>query len=53
VFFLVVTPINKLIALANRSNQPAEPGTRKCPECLGEIPVKARRCMFCTSKFAA
>lgn len=49
VFFMVVTPLNKLIAMANRSKEPAEPGTRKCPECLSDIPTKARRCMFCTS----
>jgi large conductance mechanosensitive channel len=49
VFFFVVTPINKLIGLANRNKESVEPGTRKCPECLGEVPVKARRCMFCAS----
>jgi large conductance mechanosensitive channel len=23
---------------------------RECPECLSEIPVAARRCMYCTSE---
>jgi hypothetical protein len=23
---------------------------KKCPECLSEIPLEARRCAFCTSQ---
>lgn len=49
VFFLVVLPINKLIARM-RSAPPADPTTRKCPECLSEIPLAARRCAHCTSQ---
>jgi large conductance mechanosensitive channel len=26
---------------------------RKCPECLSDIPVDARRCAFCTTELAA
>jgi large conductance mechanosensitive channel len=48
VYFLVVLPINALIARAKRE-PPADPTTRKCPECLSEIPIGARRCAFCTS----
>jgi large conductance mechanosensitive channel len=51
VFFFVVTPINALIARARRE-PPPDPTTRKCPECLSEIPVEARRCAFCTSQVA-
>jgi len=47
VFFLVVKPINALIA-RSRKQPPADPTTRKCPECLSEIPIEARRCRFCT-----
>ena len=47
VYFFVVLPINTLIARA-RKEPPADPTTRKCPECLGEIPINARRCSFCT-----
>jgi large conductance mechanosensitive channel len=50
VFFLVVQPINKLQALANRNKQPDEPADRKCPECLSTIPKAAKRCAFCTAK---
>jgi large conductance mechanosensitive channel len=52
IFFFVVTPINALIARARRE-PPPDPTTRKCPECLSEIPIEARRCAFCTSEVAA
>jgi large conductance mechanosensitive channel len=51
VFFLVVTPINKLMELANRGKEPVEPGTKKCSECLSDVLAKAMRCMYCTVKF--
>jgi len=46
VFYLVVTPINALIARSRRE-APADPTTKKCPECLSEIPLAAKRCAFC------
>lgn len=52
VYYLVVLPMNKLIALARRE-PPAEPTKKKCPECLSEIPIQAKRCAFCTSQLAA
>jgi large conductance mechanosensitive channel len=51
VFFLVVKPVNYLIERARRE-PPPDPTIRKCPECLSEIPVAARRCSFCTSPVA-
>jgi len=51
IFFFVVAPVNALIARARRE-PPADPTTRKCPECLSEIPVEAQRCAFCTSQVA-
>jgi len=51
VFFLVVQPINKLTAMAIRSRDTDEPSTKKCPECLSVIPIDARRCSFCTTRF--
>ncbi|MDQ6919158.1 MAG: large conductance mechanosensitive channel protein MscL [Candidatus Dormibacteraeota bacterium] len=47
VFFLVVKPVNYLISLSKREDTP-DPETRKCPECLSEIPLEAKRCAFCT-----
>ncbi|MBZ5699506.1 MAG: large conductance mechanosensitive channel protein MscL [Acidobacteriia bacterium] len=49
VYFFVVVPVNALIA-RSRKQPPAGPTTRKCPECLSEIPISARRCAFCTSQ---
>lgn len=49
VYFFVVLPINTLIEKAKRSPTTVDPTTRKCPECLNEIPIGAKRCGFCTS----
>ena len=51
-YFLVVQPVNALVARSRRQ-PPADPTTRKCPECLSEIPLEARRCAFCTALIAA
>jgi large conductance mechanosensitive channel len=48
----VVLPINALVSRA-RKEPPADPTTKKCPECLSEIPIQARKCAFCTSALAA
>lgn len=47
VFFFVVQPINKLVAITNLKGEPNE---KKCPECLSMIPKKATRCKFCGIK---
>ena len=47
VYFFVVTPINALIARTRKDPAPADPTTKKCPECLSEIPIDARRCGHC------
>lgn len=49
IFFLVVQPINHFVEVARKKQPTPDPTTRKCPECLGEVPVMARRCMHCTS----
>jgi len=52
VFFLIVQPVNKLVALGNRNKKSDDPTTKKCPQCLSEIPLEASRCAFCTSKIS-
>ena len=47
VYFFVVTPINALISRTRKAPAPADPTTKKCPECLSEIPIDARRCAHC------
>ena len=49
VYFFVVLPINTLIQRYRKAPAPADPTTKKCPECLSEIPIAARRCAFCTA----
>jgi len=52
VFFFVVRPVNALMA-RRRTEPPVDETTRKCPECLSEIPLEARRCAFCTAEIGA
>ena len=52
VFFFVVVPVNRLLARSRRQ-PPPDPTTQKCPECLSEIPVGARRCAYCTAELGA
>ena len=49
VYFVVVLPMNALIARMRRGEVAPDPTTRKCPECLSDVPIAARRCAFCTS----
>jgi len=49
VFFLVVKPVNALLARL-RTEPPVDETVRQCPECLSDIPLKARRCAFCTAQ---
>ena len=51
IFFFVVVPYNAFMARM-RKEPPADPTTRKCPECLSEIPLDAHRCAYCTSEVA-
>ncbi|HVH65655.1 MAG TPA: large conductance mechanosensitive channel protein MscL [Candidatus Acidoferrum sp.] len=52
IYFLVVVPYQALLA-RSRKEPPADPTTKKCTECLSEIPIGARRCAFCTSPQAS
>ena len=52
VFFLVVRPVNALLA-RRKAEPPVDEQVRKCPECLSEVPVPARRCAFCTAEIGA
>jgi large conductance mechanosensitive channel len=52
VYFCVVAPVNAIVARRRRGESPADPTTKKCTECLSEVPIAARRCAFCTSPLA-
>jgi large conductance mechanosensitive channel len=49
VYFFVIVPMNALMARLRRGEAPPDPTTKKCTECLSEVPIAARRCAFCTS----
>jgi large conductance mechanosensitive channel len=47
IYFILVVPTQYLLKRFNP--QKAEPPTTKaCPQCLGDIPLNATRCMHCT-----
>jgi len=45
--FLLVKGINRI--KKREEKLPAKPTTKKCPYCFSNIPIKAKRCAFCTS----
>lgn len=51
VIFTIVRIINKLTAkmMPKKEEAPAAPTTKKCPYCLSEIPLEAKKCAHCTS----
>jgi large conductance mechanosensitive channel len=51
VYFFVVVPMNAFMARMSRGEAPPDPTTRKCPECLSDAPIAARRCAFCATAF--
>ena len=53
IYVFVVAPMNALTARLRRGEAPPDPTTKKCPECVSEIPIAARRCAFCTSTVGA
>ena len=48
IYFFVVVPFTAFVS-RSRKEPPADPTTKKCTECMSEIPIGARRCAFCTS----
>jgi large conductance mechanosensitive channel len=52
VYYFVVMPVNALVARAKRGEIPPDPTSKKCPQCLMEIPINAHRCGHCTSALA-
>lgn len=51
VIFMVIRQMNRL--KKQEAAPPAEPTTKDCPHCLSTIPIKAKRCGYCTSELQA
>lgn len=49
IYFLVVLPMNALMKRL-KSGEKVDPTEKTCPECFSQIPLKAKRCKYCTSK---
>ncbi len=49
IYFFVVVPVNAMLARLRRGEPSPDPTTKKCGECLSDVPIAARRCAFCTS----
>jgi large conductance mechanosensitive channel len=48
IYFLIVLPINKITEELNPHHDLGK-AKRSCPECLSQIPAKAKRCSNCTA----
>jgi large conductance mechanosensitive channel len=53
IYFFVIAPMNAYMARKRRGEAPPTPSMRKCPECLSEIPIAARRCAHCAQPLEA
>ena len=52
IYFFMVAPMNAWVARQKRGEAPADPTSKKCPECVSEIPIAAKRCAFCAQPVA-
>lgn len=50
IYFFIVVPMNKLRTL--KAEEKPAPSEKMCPECHSNVPVKAKRCKYCTSNIA-
>lgn len=48
IYFFVVMPVNKIMEKMKRGEK-VDPTDKVCPECLSSIPLKAKRCKYCTA----
>lgn len=52
IYFFMVAPMNAWVARQKRGEAPADPTSKKCPECVSEIPIAAKRCAHCCQPVA-
>lgn len=49
VFVTIVKLLGSVVKRVGGTPAPSEPTTKECPYCLSVIPLKARKCSFCTA----
>ena len=47
IYFMIVKPMNTMMARMEKGKGTPDPDTKQCPECLSEIPIAATRCAHC------
>lgn len=47
IYFLIVKPMNMMMARLDEGKGTPDPETKQCPECLSVIPIAATRCAHC------
>jgi large conductance mechanosensitive channel len=53
IYFFIIAPMNAYMARSRRGEAPPDPTSKKCPECMSDIPTAAKRCAFCTTALQA
>ena len=48
IYFFIVLPMNKVMAMGKKEVK-KDPTEKECGECLSMIPLKAKKCKFCTA----
>lgn len=48
IYFFIMIPMNKLMERMKKGEK-VDPSEKVCPECLSTIPLKAKRCKYCTA----
>lgn len=48
IYFAIVMPMNKIMARIKKGEK-VDPTEKSCPQCLSMIPIKAKKCKYCTS----
>jgi large conductance mechanosensitive channel len=49
VFVVIVKLLGSVMKKVGGTPKPSEPTTKECPECLSLIPLRAKRCAYCTA----
>jgi large conductance mechanosensitive channel len=51
-FFLIRAFVHARTRLETKKEAAPAPATKECPYCLSQVPLKAKKCAFCTSELA-